>query len=119
MPTESSSPIMVAMFSDQPMKNSTMIVQSSDSGIASVLNATAALFTAVLAHYAFRDERITIQKIAGLALGFFGVVVLASRSWVDGQIVTKLLEVEPKVQNGFAVVDLERDLLKFVCVETM
>lgn len=59
-----------------------------DSGIASVLNATAALFTAVLAHYAFRDERITIQKIAGLALGFFGVVVLASRSWVDGQIVT-------------------------------
>ena len=59
-----------------------------DSGLASVLNATAALFTAVLAHLAFRDERITVQKIVGLALGFLGVVVLASRSWVDGQIVT-------------------------------
>lgn len=59
-----------------------------ESGLASVLNATAALFTAVLAHFAFRDERITVQKIVGLALGFIGVVVLASRSWVDGQVIT-------------------------------
>jgi drug/metabolite transporter (DMT)-like permease len=62
--------------------------QSVESGLASVLNATAALFTAVLAHFAFRDERITVQKIVGLLLGFSGVVVLASRSWVNGQVVT-------------------------------
>lgn len=59
-----------------------------ESGLASVLNATAALFTLVIAHLTFKDERITAQKVAGLALGFLGVVVLASRSWVDGRIVT-------------------------------
>lgn len=36
---------------------------------------------------------------------------------VDGQIVTRLLEVEPRVEGGDAVPDLERDLLKLVCVE--
>jgi adenine deaminase len=36
---------------------------------------------------------------------------------VDGQIVTRLIEVEPRVVDGEAVVDLERDLLKLVCVE--
>lgn len=36
---------------------------------------------------------------------------------VDGQIVTRYLQVEPRVEAGEAVVDLERDLLKLVCVE--
>ncbi len=36
---------------------------------------------------------------------------------IDGQIVTRLMHVEPKIENGEAVVDLERDLLKLVCVE--
>jgi adenine deaminase len=36
---------------------------------------------------------------------------------IDGQIVTRLLEVEPRIVDGAAVVDLERDLLKLVCVE--
>jgi drug/metabolite transporter (DMT)-like permease len=61
--------------------------QSIDSGIASVLQSTASLFTLVIAHFAFEDERITPQKIAGLITGFIGVVVLASREWKDGQIV--------------------------------
>lgn len=36
---------------------------------------------------------------------------------VDGQIVTRLLDVAPTVVDGEAVVDLERDLLKLACVE--
>jgi adenine deaminase len=36
---------------------------------------------------------------------------------IDGQIVTRLIEVEPRIENGEAVVDLARDLLKLVCVE--
>ncbi len=36
---------------------------------------------------------------------------------INGQIVTRLVEVEPTIQDGEAVVDLERDLLKLVCVE--
>lgn len=62
--------------------------KSVESGLASVLQATASLFTLVIAHFVFQDERITPQRIAGLVLGFFGVVVLASRSWVDGQVIT-------------------------------
>ena len=51
-----------------------------ESGLAAVLQGTAALFTLVVAHFAFADERITLRKIAGLLIGFLGVVVLASRS---------------------------------------
>jgi drug/metabolite transporter (DMT)-like permease len=51
-----------------------------ESGLASVLQGTAALFTLVIAHFAFADERISLRKIAGLLIGFLGVVVLASRS---------------------------------------
>ena len=51
-----------------------------ESGLASVLQGTAALFTLVVAHFAFADERITLRKILGLLIGFLGVVVLASRS---------------------------------------
>ncbi|MEZ4728235.1 MAG: EamA family transporter [Caldilineaceae bacterium] len=51
-----------------------------ESGLASVLQATSALFALVIAHFAFVDERITWRKVAGLGIGFLGVVVLASRS---------------------------------------
>lgn len=50
-----------------------------ESGLASVLQGTAALFTLVIAHFAFSDERITWRKAAGLVIGFLGVVVLSSR----------------------------------------
>ncbi len=36
---------------------------------------------------------------------------------IDGQIVTRLLGVQPRIIDGFAEPDLERDLLKLVCVE--
>ncbi len=51
-----------------------------ESGLASVLQGTAALFTLVLAHFAFADERFSLRKLAGLLVGFLGVVILASRS---------------------------------------
>jgi drug/metabolite transporter (DMT)-like permease len=51
-----------------------------ESGLASVLQGTAALFTLVIAHFAFADERISLRKLLGLLIGFLGVVVLASRS---------------------------------------
>jgi drug/metabolite transporter (DMT)-like permease len=51
-----------------------------ESGLASVLQGTAALFTLVIAHFAFADERINLRKLIGLTTGFLGVVVLASRS---------------------------------------
>ncbi len=51
-----------------------------ESGLASVLQGTAALFTLVIAHFTFADERISLRKLVGLVFGFVGVVVLASRS---------------------------------------
>jgi adenine deaminase len=36
---------------------------------------------------------------------------------VSGQIVTRSLEVEPLVEDGWAIADPSRDLLKLVCVE--
>lgn len=53
--------------------------QDIDSGLATVLNATTPLFTLVFAHFVLSDERITPQKVLGLAVGFAGVVVLTSR----------------------------------------
>jgi drug/metabolite transporter (DMT)-like permease len=51
-----------------------------ESGLASVLQGTTALFSLVIAHFSFADERITWRKVIGLLIGFLGVVVLASRS---------------------------------------
>ena len=60
--------------------------QTVDSGITAVLQATTALFALVVAHFAFKDERINRRKVAGLLIGFVGIVILASRSWADGTI---------------------------------
>jgi drug/metabolite transporter (DMT)-like permease len=54
--------------------------KSIESGLAAVLQATAALFTMIVAHFAFADERVTRRTVAGLVVGFAGVVVLASRT---------------------------------------
>ncbi len=62
--------------------------ESIDSGLAAVLQATAALFTLVVAHFAFADEHITAKKIGGLVVGFIGVIILVSQSWKDGQVAT-------------------------------
>lgn len=62
--------------------------KSVESGLASVLQATASLFGLIIAHFSFADERITPQKVVGLAAGFAGVTLLASRSWADGQVIT-------------------------------
>lgn len=59
-----------------------------ESSLSSVLQGTAALFSLVIAHFTFADERITLRKLAGLVMGFVGVVVLASRgSGSPGQAV--------------------------------
>jgi drug/metabolite transporter (DMT)-like permease len=59
-----------------------------DSGLAAVLQSTLALFSFLIAHRFTTDERINAQKFVGLVIGFIGVVVLSSRSWAGGQIVT-------------------------------
>ena len=51
-----------------------------ESGLASVLQGTVALFTTIVAHWVFVDERLHRRKVAGLAIGFLGVLLLTSGS---------------------------------------
>jgi drug/metabolite transporter (DMT)-like permease len=51
-----------------------------DSSMASVLNATTPLFSLIIAHFALAEERITWQRLAGLVVGFSGVVVIFSEN---------------------------------------
>ena len=45
------------------------------SGLAGILNASTALFSVLIAAAVFADERLTPNRIAGLALGLIGVVI--------------------------------------------
>ncbi len=54
------------------------------SGLASILNATTPLITAVLAHALTRDEKLTSSKIIGIGLGIAGVAVLVGIEALDG-----------------------------------
>lgn len=49
-----------------------------DSSVAAILNATVPLFVIVIAPLVLPDERITLARVAGLALGFAGVVWLVA-----------------------------------------
>lgn len=46
------------------------------SGLASILNATTPLFSVMVAHWFTRDEKLTPGRLAGVAMGFTGVVVI-------------------------------------------
>jgi drug/metabolite transporter (DMT)-like permease len=46
------------------------------SGLAAILNATTPLFTVLVAHFATADEKLNVARLAGVAAGFAGVVVM-------------------------------------------
>jgi drug/metabolite transporter (DMT)-like permease len=58
--------------------------------LAAILNATTPLFTVLVAHVATRDERLSRAKVAGLALGFGGVIVMMAGAEVAGDNLAKL-----------------------------
>ncbi len=45
-------------------------------GLAAVLNATAPLWTVVVAHFLTADEKMTGSRLCGVLIGFLGVVVM-------------------------------------------
>ncbi len=58
--------------------------QTVESGMTGVLQSITPVFSVVLAHFMFADERITPMKIMGIALGFGGILVLTSRDLAAG-----------------------------------
>jgi adenine deaminase len=66
------------------------------------------------------DALLQTVHVAPLALEYLQLPAqpkMTAVGAIPGQIVTRKLEVEPKVVNGLAVADPERDLLKLVVVE--
>ena len=54
------------------------------SGLAAILTACTPLFTAVLAHYLTRDERLTPRRVAGVLVGLGGVVLMLGPDALGG-----------------------------------
>jgi drug/metabolite transporter (DMT)-like permease len=58
------------------------------SGLAAVLFASHAIFVALLAHFVLHDEPMTAPRVAGILIGFLGIVVVfwdrmsGHRSWI-------------------------------------
>lgn len=62
-----------------------------NSGLSGVLAATNPLFTVVIAHFAFDDERLSPLRIAGVLGGLVGTGILASRDISSGSVLTDAL----------------------------
>jgi drug/metabolite transporter (DMT)-like permease len=65
--------------------------QSVDSAVASVLNSSLPLFTLVIAHLFLSDEKMTVPRVAGLVLGFLGILLLFSRDLGQGGVTQGVL----------------------------
>src|SRR5688572_4621399 len=59
--------------------------QTIDSAVASILNATTPLFTLIIAHFWLGDDKMTVPKVAGLLVGFAGIVILFSEDLLASQ----------------------------------
>jgi drug/metabolite transporter (DMT)-like permease len=55
-----------------------------DSGPAAMIQATGPLVTAVIAHLAFAEERLTLARLAGIVLGFLGVALIIGPDALEG-----------------------------------
>jgi drug/metabolite transporter (DMT)-like permease len=88
------------------------------SALASILNGLVPLFTIVLAALLLRDEPITSNRLAGLAIGFVGAVLLLSPQMtaadpaVDSTMVLlgELAVVVASVSYAFSVVYIRRSI---------
>ena len=63
------------------------------SGLASILNATTPIFTAIVAHLATKDERFSVNSIVGIVLGFLGILVLVGPEAVRGLSLHSLAQI--------------------------
>ncbi|OCO98356.1 MULTISPECIES: DMT family transporter [unclassified Ensifer] len=54
------------------------------SGLASILNATTPLFGVIVAHLLTDDEKLTVNRFAGVAVGFLGVAMMIGPAALGG-----------------------------------
>lgn len=54
-------------------------------GLASIINATTPVFSILVAHFLLNDEKLTLNKVVGVALGVVGVAILIGEEAYAGQ----------------------------------
>jgi drug/metabolite transporter (DMT)-like permease len=77
------------------------------SGLASILNATTPLFTILIAHGLTTDERLSKGRIAGVLIGFAGVIVLIGPQALAGlgqDVMAQLAILGAAISYGFAAI---------------
>jgi drug/metabolite transporter (DMT)-like permease len=85
--------------------------RSVDSALASVINGTVPLFAIVFAAFVLQDEPITVNRLAGLVLGFGGVVLLTGGTvGAGGDLVGELALVGSAVSYGAGAVYARRNI---------
>jgi drug/metabolite transporter (DMT)-like permease len=88
--------------------------QSIDSALASILNATVPLTVIVLAPLFLPDEGITIPKVAGLSVGFAGVILLVAPGLVnlsDADLTGELMMIGSSICYGVGNVYSKRPMI--------
>jgi drug/metabolite transporter (DMT)-like permease len=56
------------------------------SGLAGLIQAVTPMFAVVIAHFVFVDDRMTVAKIIGVAMGFVGIMILSGGESMDGSL---------------------------------
>jgi drug/metabolite transporter (DMT)-like permease len=75
------------------------------SGLAAILNATTPISTVIVAHFLTEDEKITGNRLLGVAIGFFGVVILIgpdSLKGMEADILAQVAVLAATVSYAFA-----------------
>lgn len=86
------------------------------SGLAAILVGAMPIFTVLLAHWLTQDEKITPLKAVGIALGFFGVVILFMPDVLQGatfNLVGGLAILLAAVSYAFASIQARKHLKGF------
>ncbi len=78
-----------------------------ESGLASILNATTPIFSVVLAHFFTREEKLTMNRISGIMIGWIGVSVLIGIEFLRGfgiEVVGQLAVLGAAISYSFAAI---------------
>ena len=82
-----------------------------ESSLASVINGTVPLFAIVIAAFVLQDEPITVNRLAGLVIGFAGVILLTGGTvGAGGDLLGELALVASAVSYGAGAVYARRNI---------
>ncbi len=76
-------------------------------GLAAIINAMTPVWTVIIAHLVTRDEQVSLNKVAGIALGFLGVAILIGSEAFAGlssSVFSQALVIGATISYGFASV---------------